>query len=121
MDKGYDTLTEYILIKYRWAFVCVFLLPISLFYDLWFYFRNWIVFKFTSAPKQHDKKVKYVQKQIREWGDHGKNNYMCTARPGWQTVCFRLPKYKNTFTKIEVNLVDILEVDVKNKVYKLKS
>ncbi|ERL94765.1 delta(24)-sterol reductase [Dendroctonus ponderosae] len=120
MDKGYDTLTEYILIKYRWAFVCVFLLPISLFYDLWFYFRNWIVFKFTSAPKQHDKKVKYVQKQIREWGDHGKNNYMCTARPGWQTVCFRLPKYKNTFTKIEVNLVDILEVDVKNKVVRVE-
>lgn len=54
--------------------------------------------------------------QIREWGNHGKKNYMCTARPGWQTVCFRRPKYKSTFTKIEVNLIDILEVDVEKKV-----
>lgn len=44
---------------------------------------------------------------------------MCTARPGWQTVSFRWGRYKSSSYKIEVDLVDILEVDVKRQV-KLK-
>lgn len=36
---------------------------------------------------------------------------MCTARPGWQTMCFRRPLYKKYFTQIDCNLIDILEVD----------
>lgn len=64
MDSGAETITEYILINYRWLFVCLFLLPISFIYDFWLYLRNWIVFTLTSAPKQHDNKVKYVQKQV---------------------------------------------------------
>ncbi|KAL1493388.1 hypothetical protein ABEB36_011451 [Hypothenemus hampei] len=119
MAKGY-TLTEHILINYRWVFVCLFLLPISFFYDLWFYLRNWLIFKLTSAPKQHDNKVKYVQKQIREWASQGKKTHMCTARPGWQTVCFRIPKYKNTFKKIQVDLVDILEIDIEKQTVRVE-
>lgn len=115
VDGNCESITEYILIHYRWVFVCIFLLPISFLYDLWSYFRNLIVFKLTSAPKQHDNKVKHVQKQIRQWASEGKKTQMCTARPGWQTVCFRRPVYKNTMKKIEVNLVDILEVDAKKK------
>lgn len=56
---------EYILIHYRWVFVCLFLLPVSFFYDIWFYFRNWIVFRLNSAPQQHHLKVQHVQKQVR--------------------------------------------------------
>jgi delta24-sterol reductase len=41
---------------------------------------------------------------------------MCTARPGWQTISFRIPKYKQSLKTIEVNLVDILEIDVTNEV-----
>ncbi|XP_066158686.1 delta(24)-sterol reductase-like [Euwallacea fornicatus] len=120
MGKGCETLTEYILINYRWVFVCLFLLPISFLHDLWFYLRNWVVFKLTSAPKQHDSKVKYVQKQIREWASSGKGTQMCTARPSWQTVCFRRAKYKSTMTKIELDLVDILEIDVEKKVVRVE-
>lgn len=65
MDKGLDSLTDYILINYRWIFVCLFLLPLSFIYDLLFYVRNWIIFKLTSAPKQHANKVKHVQKQVK--------------------------------------------------------
>ncbi|XP_066258952.1 delta(24)-sterol reductase-like [Euwallacea similis] len=120
MDKGCETFTEYVLINYRWVFVCLFLLPISFFYDLWFYLRNWVVFNLTSAPKQHNSKVKYVQKQIREWASNGKRTQICTSRPGWQRVCFRQPKYKSTMTNIEVDLVDILEIDVDKKVIRVE-
>lgn len=55
---------EYILIHYRWVFVCLFLLPVSFFYDIWHYFRNWIVFRLNSAPQQHHLKVQNVQRQV---------------------------------------------------------
>ena len=40
---------------------------------------------------------------------------MCTARPGWMNVSFRKGLYKRTMRKIEVNLIDILDVDTKNQ------
>lgn len=55
---------EYILVHYRWIFVILFLLPLSLAYDVFFYTRNWLVFKMNSAPHKHDEKVKFVQKQV---------------------------------------------------------
>ena len=41
----------------------VFLMPVSLIYDLVFFVRNWIVFRMNSAPYKHDEKVKEVQRQ----------------------------------------------------------
>lgn len=41
---------------------------------------------------------------------------MCTSRPGWQTISFRIPAYKKTSYKIDVNLVDILDIDKDKKV-----
>jgi hypothetical protein len=61
-----DEALEYILINYRWVFVCFFLLPASFLYEVYNYWRNWIVVTLNSAPKQHDKKVKNVQKQVSE-------------------------------------------------------
>lgn len=55
---------EYIIKNYRWVFVCLFLLPLSVVYDVVMYVRNWIVFKLNSAPKQHGNKVKKVQAQV---------------------------------------------------------
>ena len=54
----------YILINYRWVFVCFFLLPLSLVYDVYHLARSWIIFKLNSAPKKHDERVKFVQKQV---------------------------------------------------------
>ena len=56
--------TAYIIINYRWVLVCFFLLPISLVYDLVYLARSWFIFKLNSAPKKHDQRVKYVQKQV---------------------------------------------------------
>ncbi|XP_026317233.1 delta(24)-sterol reductase-like [Hyposmocoma kahamanoa] len=109
-----ENLTEYILVEYRWIIVLTCLLPMSFAWKLWSTFRNYVVFKLNSAPKMHDRKVQDVQRQVKSWlnGDH--STRLCTARPTWQTMSFRHSLYKKTFTKIHVNLVDVLEVDTKN-------
>lgn len=61
-----DTFFEILLINHRWIIVCLFLLPASFFYNLWYYVRNFIIFKLNSAPKAHDKKVRQIQKQVNE-------------------------------------------------------
>lgn len=99
---------EYILIHYRWVFVIFFLLPASFLYDIYFYTRSWIVFRLSSAPQHHDRKVANVQRQVRDWSG---NTPMCTARPGWQTISFREGAYKRTFHKVAINLVDILQIN----------
>ncbi|KAJ8955381.1 hypothetical protein NQ318_003478 [Aromia moschata] len=62
-----EDIVEYILIHYRWIFVCLFLLPASFVYNIWWYFRNWVVFQLNNSPSQHHNKVKGVQRQIQEW------------------------------------------------------
>lgn len=104
---------EYFLVHYRWVLVVFFLLPMSFFYDIYYYTRSWIIFKLSSAPREHNRRVKEVQKQVREWADGNKEVHMCTARPGWQTISFREGAYKKTFHKVKINLVDILEIDTK--------
>jgi len=41
---------------------------------------------------------------------------MCTGRPGWTTVSLRLGKYKKNLNKININLMDILEIDTDKQV-----
>lgn len=50
----------------RWVIVIFFLLPASFLYDIFYYTRSWVVFKLSSAPQHHDKKVASVQKQVRD-------------------------------------------------------
>lgn len=56
---------EYVIMHYRWVFVCLFLLPMSVVYDVSMYIRAWIIFRMNSAPKMHTAKVKHVQEQVR--------------------------------------------------------
>jgi len=60
----FDSFVEKMLVDYRWIFVCVFLLPLSLIYDIWEYCRCWIVFQLNSAPHNHSEKVGVVQAQV---------------------------------------------------------
>ncbi|GFO23070.1 delta(24)-sterol reductase-like [Plakobranchus ocellatus] len=111
---------EYIIINYRWIFVCIFLLPLSVFYDAFMYIRAKIVFSLNSAPKQHDARVANVQKQVRAWDRDGRQTKMCTARPGWATMSFRRGLYKNSLRNIEINLIDILGVDIQRKTVRVE-
>lgn len=111
---------EYLIIRYRWVFVCLFLLPLSVVYDVVMMVRSWLIFKLSSAPKKHDSKVKCVQQQVKEWRAEGMTTKMCTARPGWMNVSFRRGLYKKTMRNIEVNLIDILEVDPVRQVVRVE-
>ncbi|XP_069949667.1 delta(24)-sterol reductase-like isoform X2 [Cherax quadricarinatus] len=102
---------EYILLHYRWVVVVFFLLPASLCFDVYYYTRSWIIFKLNSAPEHHEIRVKDVQRQVREWNINSEAVPMCTARPGWQSISFREAAYKKAFHKIQINMVDILEID----------
>lgn len=139
-----DAIVEHILIHYRWIFV-IFLLPVSLVYDALLYVRSWVVFQLSSAPSKHAAKVQNVSKQVRDfdftrsrevgllrvllchrclqvqrWRAEGSVQPMCTARPGWQTMSFRTPKYKKTMFTVNVNLVDILELDTSKRTVRVE-
>ncbi|XP_046745522.1 delta(24)-sterol reductase-like isoform X1 [Diprion similis] len=112
MLTNVDSLFEHVLINYRWLFAIFFLMPLSLGFDIFNHTRNWIVFKMSSAPKFHENKIRDVQRQVKKWKESGADRQMCTARPGWQTMSFRQPRYKSSMFKVNVNLVDVLEVNV---------
>ncbi len=59
--------------------------------------------------------------QVREWNEQGRKTPMCTARPGWQTISFRQPKYKKTLFNVKVNLMDVLEINTEKRVNKQTS
>ncbi|XP_050995101.1 delta(24)-sterol reductase [Labeo rohita] len=111
---------EYVIIHQRWIFVCLFLLPLSVVFDVYYYLRAWIIFKMCSAPKQHDQRVRDIQRQVREWKNEGGKKHMCTGRPGWLTVSLRVGKYKKTHKNIMINMMDILEVDTKRQVVRVE-
>uniref|UniRef100_W5L1N3 Delta(24)-sterol reductase n=1 Tax=Astyanax mexicanus TaxID=7994 RepID=W5L1N3_ASTMX len=101
--KGLD----YVIIHQRWIFVCLFLLPLSVIFDVYYYVRAWIIFKMCSAPKLHDQRVRDIQRQVREWKKEGGKKHMCTGRPGW-------------LTNIMINMMDILQVDTKRQVVRVE-
>uniref|UniRef100_A0A671MWQ1 24-dehydrocholesterol reductase n=1 Tax=Sinocyclocheilus anshuiensis TaxID=1608454 RepID=A0A671MWQ1_9TELE len=106
---------EYVIIHQRWIFVCIFLLPLSVIFGVYYYLRAWIIFKMCSAPKQHDQRVRNSQRQVTR---EGRNT--CTGRPGWLTVSLRVGKYKKTNKNIMINMMDILEVDTKRQVVRVE-
>lgn len=55
---------EFVLIHQRWVFVCLFLLPLSLIFDIYYYVRAWVVFRLSSAPRLHGQRVRDIQKQV---------------------------------------------------------
>lgn len=111
---------EFVLIHQRWVFVCLFLLPLSLIFDIYYYVRAWVVFKLSSAPRLHEQRVRDIQKQVREWKEQGSKTFMCTGRPGWLTVSLRVGKYKKTHKNIMINMMDILEVDTKKQIVRVE-
>ncbi|XP_007428264.1 delta(24)-sterol reductase [Python bivittatus] len=111
---------EYVLVHHRWIFVCLFLLPLSVLFDIYYQLRAWVVQKLHCAPRQHDLRVRNIQKQVQEWKKEGQKTYMCTGRPGWLTMSLRIGKYKKTLKNITINLMDILDVDTERQVVRVE-
>lgn len=111
---------EYILTHYRGQFATLFLLPISVVYNVWFYWRNKIVFWLKSAPEKHDERVKRVVSQIQEWKDYGARERLCSSRSGWLTMSELVPLYKRYSRKIRMDMRDILELDLEKKTVRVE-
>lgn len=120
MASPSTSLTEIILIEYRWVLVILFLLPLSFVYNVATVLREKLWFLLKSDPKQHNAKVLKAQRQIKKFYQaletySGTENrpILCTSRPGWQTMSFRFPKYKsgNKFQLNLENFVDVIEMN----------
>ncbi|NXE32756.1 DHC24 reductase, partial [Ptilorrhoa leucosticta] len=110
---------EAVLVHHRWVFVCLFLLPLSILFDIYYQLRAWAV---RSAKRllNHPCSDSCWLLQVREWKKEGSKRYMCTGRPGWLTVSLRVGKYKKTHKNIMINLMDVLEVDSERQVVRVE-
>jgi delta24-sterol reductase len=111
-------LLEYFVINYRWVLIILFMLPMTVCYDLYFYIRNKVVFLISMFDtRSHDAKVRAISQEIKDWVVEGEKTgnwtKLCTARPGWQAMSLRQGKYKKTYKNINVNLHTILGIDEK--------
>lgn len=100
-------LFEYILTNYRGVFATIFLLPISVAYNVYLSLRNKISFAFHSAPAKHDERVEGIQKQIEQWIQEGAKQQLCTSRSPWQVMSELVPAYKLSRKKIYINSLPI--------------
>eukprot|EP00949_MAST-11_sp_MAST-11-sp1_P002045 g2045.t1 len=100
--------TEFIT-EHRGIFVTVFVLPVSLMFDVFFAVRAWLVMKFYSAPALHEERVRDIVDQIEKWKEDGGTKKLCTARGGWQSISPGYRQYKSYSTQIRVDMYDILE------------
>lgn len=112
----YDAATTF-MTDYRGIFVTVFVLPISLVYDVLFRVRSLVVMALYSAPEQHAKRVEGIQRQILAWDAKQKANpgetptKLCTSRGGWLSISPSMRTYKKHATTIDVDLFDVLELN----------
>jgi len=108
-----STLLEFI-VSQRWLFA-IFLLPISFFYDIYWYLRSkWVLYQ-GSAPRKHQERVDFVQKQVLDWQKFGDGRKMCTARPTWMSISQQKITYKDKAYRVQINLMDILEINEEKK------
>ena len=105
---------EWFVIEYRWVLILLFMLPMTVCYDLYFYLRDKVLMlmrKFDTTT--HNAKVAAISKEIQDWIKEGSTTMLCTARPAWQAMSLRQGKYKKTYKNINVNLHTIIGIDEK--------
>lgn len=115
-----NSLLEYILTHYRGLFAVFFLLPLSVAYNIWFYWRNRFVFWMHSAPEKHAEKVEKIRQQVLAWNRDGRTRKLCTSRSVWLTMSELVPSYKRERRKIKVDLMDVLHVDSINQTVRVQ-
>lgn len=111
---------EYLLTHYRGHFATIFLLPVSVVFNTWFYLRNKIVFWLKSAPQKHNKRVSKIIEQIEDWKKNDAKQRLCSARSGWLTMSELVPLYKKYSRKIKLDLHDILELNIEKQTVKVE-
>ena len=113
ISYGYIHGPEKLLHNQRWIFVCFFLMPFSVPFELFLSFRNWLTFKWNSAPRSHRKKVEKISSDIKKWNCEGRLTKLCTARPGWLTVSLRVGAYFGILLLFDRRALNKRVVDLK--------
>uniref|UniRef100_A0A8R1DMM1 Delta(24)-sterol reductase n=1 Tax=Caenorhabditis japonica TaxID=281687 RepID=A0A8R1DMM1_CAEJA len=108
----FEKIVEFVMFHFRWVFVVPFLLPLSFFFNIVIEIRDKIIHAVNSAPNAHKRKVRQIQDELKVWNDKGRKTKLVNARPGWRTMSFRFPIYKENCTLISTdNLFDVLSID----------
>jgi len=105
---------------HRGWFVVLFVLPLSLAFDVFFAARAWCIRIFFSAPELHDKRVEKICEDIHRWRERGDGTKLCTARGGWQSISPGSRSYKKHSTQIACNLYDILSWSEKEMIVRVE-
>ena len=105
--------------EYRGIFVCLFLLPISVFVNILDWFRLQLS-TLKSNAKGHSKRVQQIALTVRQQGESGKK--LCTDRPGWATMSLKGDDHKKGHVRIPMKslLIDIIDLDAKNQTVKVE-
>ncbi|KAE9525143.1 hypothetical protein AGLY_014557 [Aphis glycines] len=111
-----DTLTEYVLVNYRWVFVVFFLLPCTVLGKIWAVFekKSWSRRR-RSTGLDHEKKVEDIQCEVRHKNFHAPGRVMCTARPSWKSMTIAEMTYKKRMFNINVHLDEMISIDSHNR------
>ena len=83
----------------------VFIIPISMAFDILDFFRlriNILLAKLGPSIGSHEDRVAKVQAQVRKWNELKLDIPMCTARPGWQSVTLQKLSYKDRLFKVKL-------------------
>ena len=107
----------YLINNHLWIFA-IWLVPISLVYDIFWWVRTRLNFLTCSRNSnlRHEQKVQDVQDQVKAWKASGCEQPMCTARPGWQSITLQQQHYKKRMYNIKIDMPDILEIDTEKRI-----
>lgn len=113
-------LFEYILTYHRGLFATIFLLPVSVLYNIYRWVRwQWVIW-INAAPRLHQQRIQQVMQQILTWQRDGCSQKLTTSRSGWVAMSELVPAYKKTHRAIRMNMCDIIEINWQKQTIKVQ-
>uniref|UniRef100_A0A7E4V4U9 Delta(24)-sterol reductase n=1 Tax=Panagrellus redivivus TaxID=6233 RepID=A0A7E4V4U9_PANRE len=96
----------------RGLVIVLFCLPASFLFDSAIQIRCWIRRTFFSAPADHPKRVREIQKCVQQRNalPESERKPMCTAKPNWLSLSLTFYR-KDLCHQVPIDLFDILELD----------
>jgi delta24-sterol reductase len=107
-----------LLTRHRGLVIFLFAVPVSFLFQKAQDMRNWYYRTFLATNKLHDKKVREIQVMVKSEYKDGK--MMCTARAPWKTMSIRKVTYKDEYSRIPIDLKNILELNQERKIVRVE-
>lgn len=107
-----------VLTRHRGLVIFLFAVPVSFLFQKAQDLRNWYYRTFLATNKLHDKNVGEIRKMVKSAYSEGK--MMCTARAPWKTMSIRKVTYKDDYSRIPIDLKNILEINEEKKIVRVE-